>query len=76
MKENKELFVRLGVMLPITPEQIELIRKDNEMGMRLVIQSIIGNKATFGDTYIPAESLEEYNKRYGTDIDTKEINLF
>ena len=58
-----DIFVRVGVILNTTDNDVkELINGNGEVLKRLLEDK----KYIFGDTYISADTIEEYNEKYGT----------
>lgn len=72
----RKLWLRLGVSIQIT-EAEEKIILDSDCEIAEVIRTIIaeGRFALDGDSYIPDESIEEFNETYGTDYDEGEIGF-
>lgn len=62
--ETRQIWMRLGVTLYGTAEEIEkVIAGDWKLACELIHKN---NFDIDGDSYIPAESVEEYNENYGT----------
>lgn len=69
--EERRLWMRLGVSLRITVAEEAIIfgedgAKAEEMLRRIIAE---GRFRPDGDTYIPAPTVDEYNREYGTDYE-------
>lgn len=64
----KKLWMRLGVILEITEDEAEAILGTRDDDAVETLQAIIhaGRFQVIGDSYIPSQSIEEYNSTYGT----------
>ena len=58
-EKDAKIWLRLGVNLTATPQEIEAITKNNDVSL---LKSLIakGNFEIDGDSYIPADSIQEY----------------
>lgn len=71
MEERRQIWMRLGVTLHGTADEIERILKgDWALACELIHKK---NFDIEGDSYIPAESIEDYNNEYGTDHPLEDI---
>lgn len=64
----KELWIRLGVVIQITEAEEQAIFSDDEEKMRDTLRLIIaeGRFCPDGETYVPSEAVQEFNRTYGT----------
>lgn len=64
----KELWIRLGVVIQITEAEEQAIFSDDEEKMRDTLRLIIaeGRFCPDGETYVPSETVQEFNRTYGT----------
>lgn len=69
---GKKLWMRLGVMLNITDEEAAVIFGEDESLATDTLREIIDTARirAEGDCYIPMDSVEDYNKTYGTNFET------
>ena len=69
---GKKLWMRLGVMLNITDEEAAVIFGEDERLATETLREIIdaGRVRAEGDCYIPMDSVEDFNKTYGTNFET------
>jgi len=72
--KRKSIWLRLGVSVDITDEDVENILFSNGASMERIIRMAIkeGHCHLDGDTYIPECVVEEYNKKYGTEYEIGE----
>lgn len=74
--EEKTIWLRLGVTVKGTKEEIEKILENGaDTGETLWYLLQDKNFEINGETYIPAAVVEEYNKENGTDFDEKDIDF-
>lgn len=77
-KQNRnKVWARIGVYLSVTPEEMETLIRGNcdenrEIMARLFLD---GRVALEGDSYIPAVSIDDYNKAYGTAYESDDYDL-
>lgn len=66
--EERSIWMRLGVTLKGTKEEIEALFSDGEESVN-VLMRILKEKhyVIDGDSYIPENCIEQYNKEHGTD---------
>ena len=64
----KELWIRLGAVIQITDAEERAIFSDDEEKMREALRTIIaeGRFCPDGETYVPSEAVQEFNRTYGT----------
>ena len=64
----KELWIRLGVIIKITEAEEQAIFSDDEEIMRDTLRLIIaeGHFCPDGETYVPSEAVQEFNRTYDT----------
>ena len=64
----KELWIRLGIVIQITDTEEQAIFGDDEEKMRDVLRTIVaeGRFCPDGETYVPSEIVQEFNRIYGT----------
>ena len=64
----KELWIRLVIVIQITDTEERAIFSDDEEKMRDVLRRVIAEGRFYpdGETYIPGESVREFNGNYGT----------
>ena len=67
----KELWIRLGAVIQITDAAERAIFAGDEKKMRDVLRCVIaeGRFCPDGETYIPSEAVQEFNRNYGTAYD-------
>lgn len=68
--EKRTLFIRLGVTITGTKEEIEGVLSGDCGYGRFLIRDLInsGRFYMYGETYVPESSVTEYNEKYGTDF--------
>ncbi|MBN3025017.1 hypothetical protein JXX19_01110 [Ruthenibacterium lactatiformans] len=77
-KQNRnKVWARIGVYLSVTPVEMETLIRGNcdenrEIMARLFLD---GRVALEGDSYIPAVSIDDYNKAYGTAYESDDYDL-
>ena len=67
--EKRKLWVRIGAYIDVTDEDMQVISQDENNGaerLRVLIES--SDIICEGNTYVPAESVANYNEEYGTDF--------
>ena len=64
----KELWIRIGAVIRITDDEEQDIFADNEEKMRDALRRVVaeGRFCPDGETYVPNESVQEFNRTYGT----------
>ena len=75
--DERRLWMRLGVSLRITEaEEAVIFGKDGAKAEEL-LRCIIaeGRFEPDGDTYIPEVTVEEYNRKYGTEYEVGDIEF-
>lgn len=70
---NEEIWVRLGMWVETDKATMKKILKGDHQALRNAVEH--GNIRLDGDTYIPAECVEDYNETYGTKVPANEINF-
>ena len=73
---ERYLWMRLGVGLRISEAEEAVIFANDGRAERL-LQKIIaeGRFVPDGDTYIPEVTVEEYNRKYGTEYEVGDIEF-
>ena len=68
MEMNRRIWMRLGVMLEVSDDEVNVLLGDDDAAARDLLRKIVagGRLRPEGDSYIPAESIEDYNETYGT----------
>lgn len=74
---DRKLWMRLGVVLNITPKEADVILGDNEDAACEAIQHVIetGRFRAEGDSYIPEETIRNFNQTYGTNYKGADIGF-
>lgn len=77
----KNLWVRLGVTLSLTDEEVEKLIGDNQVSMKEREQIIVKavTEARFcldGETYAPQEAISDFNEEYDTSYEENDYELF
>ncbi len=64
----KELWIRLGIVIQITDAEEQAIFSDDEEKMRDTLRTIVaeGRFCPDGETYVPSEAVQEFNRTYST----------
>ena len=68
MGRKRKIWLRMGVTLTGTREEIHKLISEGDFGSMLEK----GNWEFGGDSYIPEESIDEYNNEYGENYEVKE----
>lgn len=68
MEEKRKIWLRMGVTLTGTREEIDKLINEGEFGTMLDE----GNWVFDGDSYIPADTIAEYNEKYGEDYEVQD----
>lgn len=68
MEEKRKIWLRMGVTLTGTREEIDKLINEGDFGTMLVE----GNWEFDGDSYIPADTIAEYNEKYGEDYEVQD----
>lgn len=73
--EKKKLWMRLGVNLLISEEEESVIfGEDSDAGMTMLYDIVCrGDFVPNGDSYIPYESIKDFNYEYGTKYNPSEF---
>lgn len=71
MEEKRKIWVRMGVTLTGTREEIDKLINEGEFGTMLDE----GNWVFDGDSYIPDDSIDVYNNEYGENYIVKDIEV-
>lgn len=65
---NKKLWLRVGMTINLTNEEVDLIFSQDPKGIDIVRNAIEeGRYYLDGESYIPESYVEDFNKAYGTD---------
>jgi hypothetical protein len=74
---KRKLWARLGVSIYITAEEEATIFGGNEETTARTIRKIIaeGRFVPDGDSYVPEQTVEQFNNDYGTSYPTQDINF-
>ena len=73
MEETRKIWVRLGVTIIGTKEEIENVIKGNPVTLyHLVLNE---GYSVDGESYIPESCVEEYNKTYGANHKVKNVEF-
>lgn len=69
----KRLWARLGISLLIEEDEETAVFSNDYRTSCAAIKKIMreGRFRTDGDSYVPGESVEDFNARYGTQYDTE-----
>jgi hypothetical protein len=75
--EERSIWMRLGVTLNGTKEEIEsLFSDDYEVSRNALMKILTEGRFNFdGDSYIPEPSVEDYNESYGTEHEVGEVGF-
>lgn len=68
MEEKRKIWLRMGVTLTGTREEIDKLINEGEFGTMLDE----GNWEFDGDSYIPEDSIDVYNNEYGENYIVKD----
>lgn len=70
----KMIWMRLGAHVELTDEEIKNLLSDADN--KAIIQEAIAEGRWYlsGSTYIPQESIEDFNREYGTDYDEEDYD--
>lgn len=77
--EERSIWMRLGVTLKGTKEEIETLFSDGEESFDVLMKILKERRFIFdGDSYIPETCVEDYNKEYGTnhEVGDYEFNIY
>lgn len=70
---DESVWMRLGVMVTGKREEIEkILEGDTETFRKLLVA---GRYEIGGETYIPGTSIEEYNGKYQTNFDARDVDF-
>lgn len=74
---ERKLWMRLGVSLRITPTEEAVIFGSDRRKADDLLQQIIaeGRFSPNGDSYIPGDTVEEYNREHGTNYEVGDIEF-
>lgn len=63
-----QVWCRVGVSLRLTKEDADILFGPDETASRKCLEQLIHNQPLipFGDSYIPASCISEFNQKYGT----------
>lgn len=77
-QEQRTIWLRLGVCLKATPQEIDTLLADESTDCEKILWKAFreGRMEPGGDTYIPAESVEDYNSEYGTEYAGYEVSFY
>lgn len=79
MEPKRELWMRVGCTFQVTPEEADTLMSpasDPEERRTLLWRLMLeGNYAPDGETYIPGESVQDYNERYDTEFLNDDIEF-
>lgn len=65
--EERHIWMRLGISLRGTREEIESLFNDDEKSYKTLTKILQDRRFEIdGDSYIPEKEVEEYNKEYNT----------
>lgn len=75
--EKRRIWMRLGVTLEGTKEEIETLLSDDYDLSKNALKKILteGRYKVDGDSYIPETCVEEYNNDYGTDHEVDDVSF-
>lgn len=66
--ENRKIWMRLGVTLNGTKDELETLLSNGEEGYNTLVKILREKRFVIdGESYIPEKCIEEYNNEYGTD---------
>lgn len=69
----RKLWLRLGATIEITKAEEKMIFCNDDLRMADTLRTVIaeGRFCLDGETYIPSEAVQAYNKTYGTDYEAE-----
>ena len=70
---DESVWMRLGVMVAGKREEIEKILEGDTETLRKLL--VAGRYEIGGETYIPETSIEEYNGKYQTNFDARDVDF-
>lgn len=75
--EKRSIWMRLGVTLKGTKEEIEsLLSDDYDLSKNALMKILKEGRYDFdGDSYIPETCVEDYNKDYGTEHEVGDVSF-
>lgn len=73
----KKLWMRIGCYVELTAdEEAEIFIGDDETATNALMKIVADRRFELdGDSYIPMESIEDFNASYGTDYCTEELGI-
>lgn len=71
MEEKRKIWLRMGVTLTGTREEIDKLINEGDFGTMLYE----GNWEFDGDSYIPDDSIDVYNNEYGENYIVKDFEV-
>ena len=75
----KELWIRLGVTLSLTDEEADILLngKTSIAECEKIVRDVIGECRFLvdGNSYVPENSIDDFNKKYGTDYERGDCEL-
>lgn len=79
MEPKRELWMRVGCTFHVTPKEADTLMSpasDPEERRTLLWHLMLeGNYIPDGETYIPVESVQDYNERYDTEFLNDDIEF-
>lgn len=71
------LWTRLGICMELSPAEMDSLVYGNRAERETALQQIFsqGRVKISGDSYVPADTMDAYNMRYGTDYPQSELDL-
>ena len=74
MEQERTIWARFGVSVTGLPLDIESLLNGSSSLEDLIIDGRLTINVD-GESYVPAESVDEYNETYGTDFEVKDYEL-
>ena len=76
--ENRTIWLRLGVQVNGTKEEIESLFSNDVNECNNALMNLINKRQYLfnGNSYIPETCVEEYNKEYGTNHEVGDYDFY
>jgi len=74
---GQKLWMRLGISFEIPQEEVRSILSGNLELAEKTLRTIVSESRFYpdGDSYIPAETVEIFNRDYGTEYEVAEVSV-
>ena len=67
---NKNLWMRVGMSIKLTDSEVDLILSNGNDSAKILKKAIEeGRYCLDGESYVPMECVEDFNKTYGTNYE-------